>query len=145
MFWIKYAVCDKVNRKNYYPRSKIMKKYTIVGSITSKGGVDEALANTMFDDIISVFGSHIEEQKDTFLQDGIVRFNNLHVNVDDENDTISNKLVQFVNTYIDAIGDLQFSAQGDAVSDIWYYKLYPDNSLMVSKATISFDNWRKIN
>lgn len=122
-----------------------MKKYTIVGSITSKGGVDEALANTMFDDIISVFGNHIEEQKDTFLQDGIVRFNNLHVNVDDENDTISNKLVQFVNTYIDTIGDLQFSAQGDAVSDIWYCKLYPDNSLMVSKATISFDNWRKIN
>lgn len=121
-----------------------MKKYTIVGSITSKGGVDEALANTMFDNIISVLGSHIEEQKDTFLQDSIVRFNNLHVNVD-ENDTISNKLVQFVNTYIDAIGDLQFSVQGDAVSDIWYYQLYPDNSLMVSKATISFDNWRKIN
>lgn len=121
--------------------------YTVVGSVTSKGGVREDVAIKMFDDIVSVFGDKVQEQKNQFLKDGIVRFDKIQVDLDGvyEDEDSPSKLTQFVNDYADTIGDLQFTAQGDATSDLWYYKLYPDNSLMASKATISFDNWQKVN
>lgn len=120
--------------------------YKISGKITSKGRIDNKTAHAMFEDLVGIFGESIIFQKEEFLKEGILSLDNIGIENDilTQESTVKNTLVNFINTYTESIGNIHLIARGEPISDIWYYQLYPDDSFMRSKATISFNNWDKV-
>lgn len=118
-----------------------MTTYTVNGTITSKGGTDENTAHGMFNHLVKTFGSTIQPQYDTFMKEGVVQLDNIELLSHSEYPI---DLSDFMNTYNESIGNIHLIVQGDAISDIWQYKMFPDNSLKYAKADIEFHDWKTV-
>lgn len=118
-----------------------MTTYTVNGTITSKGGTDKDTSQSMFNHLVQVFGSTIQSQQETFMKEGMVKLDNIELLSHNEYPI---DLSDFINTYNESIGNIHLIVQGDAISDIWQYKMFPDDSLKYAKADIEFHDWKTV-